>query len=136
MSAGPGPSHKDKEYMKLTRAYQHVPMKELVEVLDASEELAKAFHRYEVAAENAFAVRRSTSGSQALRNLRTEAHEQPMAKAAAQILAELVLRAALSGGDYLAVLHHEVKRRPKLFSSVETETVLCVADRWTDELKR
>ena len=135
MNTVPGPSHKDKEYMKLTRAYQHVPTKELVEVLDASEELAKAFHCYRVTAENAFAVRRNTSGSQALRNLLTEAHEQPMAKAAAQILAELVLRASLSGEDYRAVLHHEVKRRPKLFSSVEAQTVLCVAGRWADELK-
>ena len=134
MNTVPGPSHKDKEYMKLTRAYQHVPTEELVEVLGASEELAKAFHRYEVAAENAFAVRRSTSGSQALRNLLTEAHEQPMAKAAAQILAELVLRASLSG-DHRAVLDHEVERRPKLFSGFDTQTVLYVAGRWTDELK-
>ena len=135
MSAGPGPSHKDKEYMKLTRAYQHVPTEELVEMLGASEELAKAFHRYEVAAENAFAVRRSTSGSQALRNLLTEAHEQPMAKATAQILAELVLRASLSGENHRAVLDHEVERRPKLFSGFDTQTVLYVAGRWADELK-
>lgn len=127
------PYPSDKMFLELPRVYEDIPTETLKEVLEAMEKFTGAIAQYEsvIGRELPFYYK---TGMKAPALTMVFRHDETVAIAVIQVLAELTLRVHLSGDDANHFIKRYALENAGIFFGFDTQAVTYLVTVWEDGL--